>query len=764
MTSAGADEGSRQIEWSSQVGLLEHADDAIVQTDRHGRVSIWSRGAERMYGYTESAVLGRDVADVARIALSDEERSEIRRALLDTGRWVGPLAAAHEDGTPIAIELTIVTLRASDEEILGFLGIHRDVTERWRSERRLQDGMRRAEMVLESVTDGILVLDLDWCYTYINERALARLRRAVGQELTREEVLGKSLWQLQPNIVGGRFAQQVREAKHERNVAELVFWFEPTAEFLEARIYPSDDGLTIYFRDVTERTRAERQLAFHAELLESVEDAVLAFDEQFIVTAWNREAEKMFGWTAEEAIGQLVYELNSPSYSDEELAAQLSDLRETGRWRGEAVFYGKHAKPVTVEALTVALRSEDGALTGYLSIVRDVSERWRSRRERESRARQRAIVTDLNFRARASDNVQALLEYAAALVAQILELKLVVVVEGTRADAELAWRAGFGVDSDTIATIRNHPSRSDAIARYTLSTGEPVISGDVTHDERFTISGWLAEQPPMSAIAVVIPGAAEPFGAFVALGRHRRSFTPDDVDLMQTVAEVLGTTLERSDVEERLEQERENERKRIARDLHDEALSQLSDALASAALARATSVPGGDRDRWAQLVASLQAITEQVRSSIYNLRLTGSEDRGLADLLTELIAHHDNMDGYYHVQLNHREALPTETLGTRSIDVLRIIGEAITNARRHSGARSVRVDAYRPSRDVLRLEVSDEGDSPDRGSQGFKPGTGITGMRERAELLGADLRIDSRPGAGTTVRLDLVLAAESPSS
>lgn len=100
-------------------------------------------------------------------------------------------------------------------------------------------------------------------------------------------------------------------------------------------------------------------------------------------------------------------------------------------------------------------------------------------------------------------------------------------------------------------------------------------------------------------------------------------------------------------------------------------------------------------------------------------------------------------------------AAPAGPVGNGGIEVLRIVGEALTNARRHSGARHVRVSA-RGSEDRICVEVDDDGHGfePDAASSGTE-GMGIKGMRERAALLGGDLDIRSAPGTGTTIRFEL---------
>jgi PAS domain S-box-containing protein len=488
-------------------------------------------------------------------------------------------------------------------------------------------------------------------------------------------------------------------------------------------------------------------------LLENIADAVLATDAEFALTAWNRGAEAMFGWTAQEAIGQRIYELIRTSFTDDEMAAELGDLANTGWWRGEATWYGKHRKPVEAEGLTVALRSEGGRISGYVCIMRDLSERQRARKALEARARQQALLADLTVRNLANGDLDAMMDDAVTLVAQTLELEMSSIGELLPGGVAVGWRAAFGWSEEAIAHAVPSPAGEGSLVGYTLLQGEPVISEDVRADERFQISRLFTEQNPVSAVAVVIPGERQRFGVLAAASRHHRAFSSEDVDFMQAVANVIGVAVERARVMERMEEARESLRVRIARDLHDEALRELTDALALATKARSLSTERKDKQLWATQIAAIQRAVRQLRSAVYDLRLGPDESRPFADLLRELVDIQASLALDCQIRLRE-EALPRASLGHRGTEVLRIIREAITNARLHSGATTIEVDASGSSQDRLHLEVSDDGAWPDREPVvSGRRGAGIVGMLERAGRLGAEIRLEGRREGGTCVSL-----------
>jgi GAF domain-containing protein len=139
----------------------------------------------------------------------------------------------------------------------------------------------------------------------------------------------------------------------------------------------------------------------------------------------------------------------------------------------------------------------------------------------------------------------------------------------------------------------------------------------MTADTPFEVPSVLRDHRVMSDITVAIGPTGQPFGALVAASTERRTFSEDDVSFVQSVANVLGTAIERAKSEERLQSAQEAERSRIARALHDEALSGLADALALAVAARRAPPESAPSS---QLVAVLRRVGQQLRGAIYDLR------------------------------------------------------------------------------------------------------------------------------------------------
>jgi PAS domain S-box-containing protein len=557
----------------------------------------------------------------------------------------------------------------------------------------------------------------------------------------------------------------------------------------EEFVYPLADGSRLWLRcnssaiyddeghivagvllahDITEQKRSEEQLRYHAYLLENTEDAILASDEHAVLTAWNKGAEKLFGWTAEEVLGRKVYEiLPYTDNSDEQLEEALRKLAKAGRRRTESTWHRKDGAPVYAEALTIALRAEEGGkITGYLSIVQDVTQRRRAEEKIERHVRQQAAVVELGLTALACDDLQLLMDEVVACVARTLEVEYAKIVELLPGGEELLLRSGVGFEEGLVGRAREGAGLGSQ-AGYTLLSEEPVIVEDFGAEGRFRPPPLVHERGAASGVSAVIASRDGPFGVLGAFTTSYRSFSEDDANFMQAVANVLATAIEREETEEWVEEVREAERSRISRDLHDEPLQELTDARVQTQQIQSSSMDPQQTIRLARLLATLDRIGPQLRGAIYDLRLDGEHDKHFPELLESLVELHREMAAESDIALEVHDGVLSGPLGERGRQLLRILGEALTNVRRHSGASQVRVGVG-ITKGKLWAEVKDDGRGFDAAAYSeaalSSSGVGIRGMRERARALGGDLEIESDPHSGTRVRFEMLLKKDDEDS
>jgi PAS domain S-box-containing protein/putative nucleotidyltransferase with HDIG domain len=134
-------------------------------------------------------------------------------------------------------------------------------------------------------------------------------------------------------------------------------------------------GASIIARDITERKLVENQLNYHARLLRHISDAVIATDDQLRITAWNRAAARMYGWASEDVMGHFISEVLSFDLTDEQRVEAREQLNESMTSHSETVHHRKDGRTLNVEVNTIALIDEQGKMTGYVSVNRDITER-----------------------------------------------------------------------------------------------------------------------------------------------------------------------------------------------------------------------------------------------------------------------------------------------------------------------------------------------------------------------------------------------------
>ncbi len=172
---------------------------------------------------------------------------KFRVALKDgTERWLYSRGGASRDASGKALHVH---------------GASIDVTERKRAEEAIRESGRRIENILESITEEFFAVDREWRYAYINERALRRIRRVKGERLTREELLGRNVWEVYPELVGSSVYRELHRALREQKPAGFEALSPLSDRWFEIHAYPSEEGLAVYGQDITERKRAEEALA-----------------------------------------------------------------------------------------------------------------------------------------------------------------------------------------------------------------------------------------------------------------------------------------------------------------------------------------------------------------------------------------------------------------------------------------------------------------------------------------------------------------------
>lgn len=181
----------------------------------------------------------------------------------------------------------------------------------------------------------------------------------------------------------------------------------------------------------------------------------------------------------------------------------------------------------------------------------ELYERERMQAELKIRARQQAAVAELGQRALAGGELAGVLDDAAELVSQTLEVKFSAILKFLADENVFEVRTGTGWQPDVI-NKEKIKAGADSHAGYALLTGEPVVIEELRTETRFTPSELLSRHGIISSVSVIIQGRDQPFGVLAAHSNKPKPFTKDDIHFLQAIANVLASAIERKEAETQL--------------------------------------------------------------------------------------------------------------------------------------------------------------------------------------------------------------------
>ncbi len=132
---------------------------------------------------------------------------------------------------------------------------------------------------------------------------------------------------------------------------------------------------TPFTSDISERKRAEEQIRYQAGLLQDVSDAIIATDNHNDIQAWNKAAERIYGWKAEETIGKNFHEVLKPEYRYQSREEVVEKLDREGAWSGEIIHHLRNGRQIPVQSTITILKDAAGGRSGLVSVNHDISER-----------------------------------------------------------------------------------------------------------------------------------------------------------------------------------------------------------------------------------------------------------------------------------------------------------------------------------------------------------------------------------------------------
>ncbi len=361
--------------------LLNHTHAPIIIWDASFVIKRFNRKFEQLSGYDSAEVIDKKIDFLfpkGKIAAT----LELLKNHLDDEQEVAEIDILTKENT-------IRTVLWSSSRILDEKGkniiatISQDITSRKRLEDRLSLLETRYRRLFESAKDGILILDSETGKIVDVNPFLIDL---LGY--SKKEFIEKTIWEI------GSFKdiyenkekffelQQKEYVRYEDLPLVTSAGREIHVEFV-SNVYLCNNNKVIQcnIRDITERTKIQNEIKFQSDLINNVGQAVIATDLPGKVIFWNNAAEKIYGWSTSEAIGESIMDLTPAQQSDEQAVAIMKKLSAGKTWAGEFHVKRKDGSSFPAFVTDTPILDSNGKFTGIIGISSDITERKRAEME-----------------------------------------------------------------------------------------------------------------------------------------------------------------------------------------------------------------------------------------------------------------------------------------------------------------------------------------------------------------------------------------------
>ena len=250
-------------------GLMKQGSYIIVATDLENRIIYWNDAAEKFFEIPARQAMGGVFGELIRYEYQDITEEAAYTILREKGFWEGETTYLSSAGKKSYLICSLCYVRDNERRITGVMALSRDITE----VKTVQQDQRRAEMqlrhyseqiasILESITDGFFVLDHHFKVTLWNREA----ERITG--LPAADMLGQPIREKLPDLVDAATWESFQKAFKKKMTVTFEQYNARSDRWLEMSLYPSDQGLFAYFKEVTLRKKQEALLALEKKVLE----------------------------------------------------------------------------------------------------------------------------------------------------------------------------------------------------------------------------------------------------------------------------------------------------------------------------------------------------------------------------------------------------------------------------------------------------------------------------------------------------------------
>ncbi len=360
--------------------IFESAGELITYLGSDGRIIDINPRIEEVLGFRREEIIGRRLSELEVYPDGVLPRvMESFTSVTSGGSASGEtIELRHRNGEAVFLDTTTVAIKKHDR-IDGVLLISRDVTNLERERSALKESEERYRHLLESIPEGVYVLDPEWRFLLVNQTAKRFVQRPDG------DLLGRKLTDLDERVVETTFFKtftQVMKTRQAAVVTDEYRYADGTSAWFEARVYPVPEGVLCISTDVTERTRAERKILEGQErwrcLTENTDDTIIIADRNGDIQYINKTFPP---YSPQDIIGRKMSDF-IPDAHQGILRERLKKVYETGEpveyeisVLGEKIGLGKGTRWFRTTAVPMV---SEGVVSRVIMIAADITERKRA--------------------------------------------------------------------------------------------------------------------------------------------------------------------------------------------------------------------------------------------------------------------------------------------------------------------------------------------------------------------------------------------------